>query len=168
MSNKCEICKTTKASFGYKDNKYMRCAKHKEKDMIDFRSKMCQEPNCYKNAIYGYPGVGKIYCKEHMKPDMVSKPTKKQKQTQKQTNLRPILPKTNVSQSSSFEILIQSSPKRKWSPEMIGVSFEELINSPKRSPSPKRRRSKSPVQLNQENLDILSNLTSEQIDELLK
>jgi hypothetical protein len=51
------LCKTgncdTRASYGIAGNAPIRCAKHKEKNMLLNPRKQCTDANCYKIAIYG-------------------------------------------------------------------------------------------------------------------
>jgi len=59
MSQKRPICRheecTKRASYGYKDNKNIRCREHKLVDMFDTTHKLCEIRECNKIPCMGFP-----------------------------------------------------------------------------------------------------------------
>ena len=47
------------------------CAKHKEKDMVDVRSKKCSYPGCDIKPTFNFEGLPKKTCKKHKEPGMI-------------------------------------------------------------------------------------------------
>jgi EsV-1-7 cysteine-rich motif len=67
-------CTGVSASYGYKyDGKKLRCAKHKEDDMVSLVGRKCEEPKCDVMASFGYEADRKkLRCAAHKDDDMVS------------------------------------------------------------------------------------------------
>lgn len=79
-SIKCTDCNTDTARFAYKINypkaKYCKSCKDKKSDkekIVDCSEKLCNPPECWKQAIFGYNHLDKKdwKCKEHKKDDMI-------------------------------------------------------------------------------------------------
>lgn len=64
-------CKTS-ASFGHEGGKKEYCAKHKEKNMINVKSKRCKEENCKISASFGYEGGKRVCCGKHKEKNMIN------------------------------------------------------------------------------------------------
>jgi EsV-1-7 cysteine-rich motif len=67
-------CTGVCASYGYEaDGRKIRCAKHKEDDMVDLINRKCNEPKCNVTASFGYEAdKKKLRCFAHKDDDMVS------------------------------------------------------------------------------------------------
>jgi len=79
-SSKCIDCKAKTARYNYKKDypkpRYCRSCREKKDDrtdMVDCCEKLCDPPNCWRQASFGYNHLNKKErrCKEHKKEDMV-------------------------------------------------------------------------------------------------
>lgn len=66
------------SSFNFEDEKGAKfCAAHKEKGMVDIKSKRCKETGCRKGPAFNIEGQKPEYCSEHKDENMVNVKNKK-------------------------------------------------------------------------------------------
>ena len=71
INKKCKDCKKI-ANFNYDGEKPLYCFEHKKENMIDIKSKNCQEGKCKKEALFGLINKRAQYCFEHKKEKMIN------------------------------------------------------------------------------------------------
>lgn len=69
----CNVDGCTKtASFGYTGGTRIRCATHREPEMVGFTKKYCEFPGCTGPRVYNTEGRGtRLFCELHKLPGMV-------------------------------------------------------------------------------------------------
>ena len=72
QKNKCNVCGIT-ALFNLEGEKNgIKCAQHKEPEMVDVKSKTCKVDGCRKHPTFNFEGETiAIYCSKHKEPEMV-------------------------------------------------------------------------------------------------
>ena len=56
------------------ETKGLYCANHKNDGMVDVKSKRCAHVGCDTRAGFGFPGLDRTRCKQHVEENMIAKP----------------------------------------------------------------------------------------------